>query len=107
MERKYYSDESPVFNVEVELDKPYRLDYYTLTSCQDYPERDPKSWVVEGFDKDWEAVSEVNGFVFPCRYATMKFAVNGTKLYNYSFIYYIKYSKSVCYKILYLVAHHK
>lgn len=63
MERKYYSDESPVFNVEVELDKPYRLDYYTLTSCQDYPERDPKSWVVEGFDKDWEAVSEVNGFV--------------------------------------------
>ncbi len=37
MERKYYSDESPVFNVEVELDKPYRLDYYTLTSCQDYP----------------------------------------------------------------------
>lgn len=82
MERKYYSDESPVFNVEVELDKPYRLDYYTLTSCQDYPERDPKSWVVEGFDKDWEAESEVNGFVFPCRYATMKFAVNGTKLYK-------------------------
>ena len=30
---------------------------------------------------------------------------NGTKLYNYSFIYYIKYSKSVCYKILYLVVH--
>lgn len=82
MERKYYSDEGPVFTVEIELDKPYRLDSYTLTSCQDYPERDPRSWVVEGFDRDWEVVSEVADFVFPCRYATMKFEVNGTKLYK-------------------------
>lgn len=82
MERKYYSDEGPLFEVEIELDKPYRLDSYTLTSCQDYPERDPRSWVVEGFDRDWEVVSEVADFAFPCRYATMKFEVNGTKLYK-------------------------
>lgn len=82
MQRKYYSDEGPLFQVEIELDKPYRLESYTLTSCQDYPDRDPKSWVVEGFDRDWEVVSEVEGFEFPSRYATMKFAVNGTKLYR-------------------------
>ena len=67
----------------MELPGTTRLTSYTLTSCQDYPERDPKSWVVEGFDRDWEVVSEVNGFAFPVRYATMKFGVDtGNKYYR-------------------------
>ena len=82
MEKKYYSDESLTCNVEIELEKSYRLDYYTLTSCQDYPERDPRTWVVEGFDRDWEVISEVQGFEFPCRYATMKFPANNRKIYK-------------------------
>lgn len=83
MTKKYYSDDKSTFEVDVELPGTTRLTSYTLTSCQDYPERDPKSWVVEGFDRDWEVVSEVNGFAFPVRYATMKFGVDtGNKYYR-------------------------
>ncbi len=82
MQTKYYTDQSLTGTVEIELDRPSTLESYTLTSCQDYPERDPRSWVVEGFDKSWETVSEVSGFEFPCRYATMSFSGNDRKLYR-------------------------
>ncbi len=82
MSKKYYSSETSNVTVEIELSNPAALDYYTLTSCQDYPERDPKSWVVEGFDRDWEPVSEVHGFVFPTRYAAMKFYSETDKKYR-------------------------
>ena len=82
MALKYYSPDAPNFTVEIELGNPAALDYYTLTSCADYPERDPKSWVVEGFDRDWEAVSEIRGFLFPTRYTTMKFYCEPDKKYR-------------------------
>jgi len=82
MAKKYYWGEGRTFDVEIELNESHDLDYYTLTSCQDYPNRDPKTWIVEGFDTDWEVVSQVNDFVFPCRYATMKFPVDNRKKYR-------------------------
>lgn len=82
MQTKYYTDQSLTGTVEIELDKPMTLESYTLTSCQDYPERDPRSWVVEGFDRSWEPVSEVSDFTFPCRYATMRFTGSDSKLYR-------------------------
>ncbi len=82
MTKKYYWDGQSTFFVDVELPGTTRLTSYTLTSCQDYPERDPKSWVVEGFDRDWEVVSEVYDFTFPVRYATMKFEVDAEKYYR-------------------------
>lgn len=82
MQTKYYTDRSLTGTVEIELARPMTLESYTLTSCQDYPDRDPRSWVVEGFDRSWETVSEVSDFEFPCRYATMRFAGNDRKLYR-------------------------
>ncbi|MDR1683200.1 MAG: DUF6383 domain-containing protein [Candidatus Symbiothrix sp.] len=82
MSKKYYWGSCRTFEVEIELDTPYTLGSYTLTSCQDYPERDPKSWMVEGFNTDWEPVGEVRDFIFPCRYATMKFPADDTKKYR-------------------------
>lgn len=82
MATKFYWGNGTVFEVEIELESNYNLSYYTITSCQDFPERDPKAWIVEGFDKDWEVVSEVNDFYFPCRYATMKFSTNSNKSYK-------------------------
>lgn len=82
MAKKYYWGQGRTFEVEIEPDDSYHLEYYTLTSCQDYPQRDPQSWVVEGFDTDWEVVSEVKDFIFPCRYATMKFGATSTKRYK-------------------------
>ena len=82
MSQKYYWGNASSFWVDVELEQANVLNYYTLTSCQDYPERDPKSWVVEGFDGDWEIVSEVSNFEFPTRYACMKFYVESNKAYK-------------------------
>ncbi len=82
MSKKYYSGDVSNFSVEIELSNQAALNYYTLTSCQDYPERDPKSWIVEGFDRDWETVSEVRDFLFPSRYATMKFYCEANKKYR-------------------------
>ncbi len=82
MSRKYYWPGATSFWVDLQLDNPKSLDYYTLTSCQDYPERDPKSWTVEGYENDWETVSEVSDFVFPARYATMKFYAQNKKQYK-------------------------
>lgn len=82
MSRKYYWPNASSFWVDVELEKPTSLDYYTLTSCQDYPGRDPKSWIVEGYDNDWETVGEVLDFMFPTRYATMKFYAQNKKPYK-------------------------
>lgn len=82
MQTKYYTDESRTCYIEVELPSPMTLESYTLTSCQDYPERDPRSWVMEGFDTSWEEISDVRGFDFPCRYATIRFTGDTTKLYR-------------------------
>ncbi|MDR1119776.1 MAG: T9SS type A sorting domain-containing protein [Dysgonamonadaceae bacterium] len=82
MSRKYYWHSAASFWVDVELENRSTLHYYTLTSCQDYPERDPKSWVLEGFDGDWEMLDEVSGFTFPTRYATMKFYIEDKKPYK-------------------------
>lgn len=82
MSRKYYWHSATSFWVDVELENLSKLNYYTLTSCQDYPERDPKSWVLEGFDRDWVILDEVSDFIFPSRYATMKFFIEDEKLYK-------------------------
>lgn len=82
MQTKYYTDESRTGIVEIELDKAMTLESYTLTSCQDYPERDPRTWIMEGFDMSWEPISEVHDFEFPCRYATMRFDGETSKLYR-------------------------
>lgn len=82
MQSKFYTDDARTATVEIELDKPMALEHYTLTSCQDYPDRDPRSWTVEGFDRRWEPLSEINGFEFPSRYATMKFKGNPARLYR-------------------------
>ncbi len=82
MQTKFYTDDARTATIEIELDKPMALEHYTLTSCQDYPDRDPRSWSLDGFDRRWETLSEVNGFEFPSRYATMKFNGNPAKLYR-------------------------
>lgn len=82
MSTKYYSGNTASFWVDIELDQAAALNYYTLTSCQDYPERDPKSWIIEGFNGDWEVVSEIRDFEFPTRYATMKFYIENSKPYR-------------------------
>jgi hypothetical protein len=82
MSKKYYWHSASSFWVDVETENRSTLHYYTLTSCRDYPERDPRSWFLEGFDGDWKVLDEVSGFTFPSRYATMKFYIEDKKPYK-------------------------
>ncbi len=81
---KYYAQSSGSFIITTETEYSKSLEYYTLTSCADALDRDPKSWKVEGFfDSHWEVIHQVNDFVFPCRLAEMKFKVTNTNNHNY------------------------
>jgi len=51
--------------------------YYTLTSANDYPERDPKDWTLEGSNDDFHTfvvLDQQQGQRFPRRYQTRTFA---------------------------------
>lgn len=80
---KYYGKSAATFLVIAEPMQAKKLQYYTLTSCEDAIDRDLKSWDLEGYNGyTWETIDEVRNFYFPCRLATMKFKVNSTKGYQ-------------------------
>ena len=82
LSKKYYQGDASQFHVQYEPTNPQKLEYYTLTSCRDFPDRDPRKWVVEGYlTGKWETIDEVSNFKFPCRFATMKFDVSADKDY--------------------------
>lgn len=79
---KYFQGDANQFFVQYEPTNAQKLDYYTLTSCRDFPDRDPKTWVLEGYlTGTWETIDEVSNFKFPCRFATMRFDVAAEKEY--------------------------
>lgn len=80
---KYYGKSATSFFVIAEPAQAQILKYYTLTSCADAIDRDLKSWDIEGYNGyTWEVINEIRNFLFPCRLASMKFAVNTTKGYQ-------------------------
>jgi len=82
LSKKYAQGDANQFYVQWEPTYAQRLDYYMLTSCRDFPDRDPKKWVLEGYlTGAWETIDEVSNFKFPCRYATMRFDVAAEKYY--------------------------
>ncbi|MDR1682129.1 MAG: hypothetical protein LBS25_01890 [Candidatus Symbiothrix sp.] len=76
--RKYFVVGSKSYYVEIELDKQYKLHAYTLTSVDNFPERDPKKWTLNGFNPEtgWVELDRQTEFDFPCRFATMRFDIN-------------------------------
>jgi beta-glucosidase len=77
---KYCADGTR-FYVQYVLDKAYKFTSYTITSANDYSERDPKLWSFSGYDPEegWIELDEQRSFFFPSRYATMKFKINSDK----------------------------
>ena len=80
LNRKYYISGSKQYYVEIELDKVYQLDSYTLTSADGYPDRDPKKWTFNGYNDvlGWVELDRQTDFHFPCRYATMRFDIDNS-----------------------------
>ncbi|MEU7409249.1 GH92 family glycosyl hydrolase [Streptomyces sp. NPDC042638] len=58
--------------VEFDLDKPVKIATYALTSANDYEQRDPRDWTLEGSTdgKDWKTVDSRSGESFSERFQT-------------------------------------
>lgn len=63
--------------VEFDLDKPVKVVTYALTSANDYDERDPRDWTLEGSadGKDWKPVDTRTDESFAGRFETRSFDV--------------------------------
>ncbi|MEU6283439.1 GH92 family glycosyl hydrolase [Streptomyces sp. NPDC047028] len=61
--------------VEFDLDKPIKLQTYALTSANDYAERDPQDWTLQGSTdgKDWKTIDTRSGETFAERFQTKSY----------------------------------
>ncbi|MEU6253498.1 GH92 family glycosyl hydrolase [Streptomyces sp. NPDC047043] len=61
--------------VEFDLDKPVKLVTYALTSANDFAERDPADWTLQGSTdgKDWKTVDSRSGESFSERFQTKSY----------------------------------
>ncbi|MFD9094833.1 GH92 family glycosyl hydrolase [Streptomyces collinus] len=61
--------------VEFDLDKPVKLVTYALTSANDYDERDPRDWTLQGSTdgKDWKTLDSRSGESFAERFQTRSY----------------------------------
>ena len=61
--------------VEFDLDKPIKLVTYALTSANDFAERDPRDWTLQGSTdgKDWKTVDTRSGQSFAERFQTRSY----------------------------------
>ncbi|MGW0414264.1 GH92 family glycosyl hydrolase [Streptomyces collinus] len=61
--------------VEFDLDKPVKLVTYALTSANDYDERDPRDWTLQGSTdgKDWKTLDSRSDESFPERFQTKSY----------------------------------
>ncbi|MFI0812408.1 GH92 family glycosyl hydrolase [Streptomyces echinatus] len=60
---------------EFDLDKPIKIATYALTSANDYDERDPRDWTLQGSvdGKDWKTVDTRSGENFSERFQTKSY----------------------------------
>ncbi len=72
---KYCMSDTRNYAVEITLDKPYTLDFYTLTTVDVDPDRNPKKWNLNGYNEQlgWVELDYRTEYSFPCGYATMRF----------------------------------
>ncbi|SNX64615.1 predicted alpha-1,2-mannosidase [Streptomyces sp. TLI_55] len=66
---------APTGWAEFDLDKSYRIATYALTSANDYAERDPKDWTLQGSadGKDWKTLDTRSGQTFDERFQTKSY----------------------------------
>ena len=78
MSTKYYAHGAKQFYIQIDLDKAYTLQSYSLTSADGFPERDPKKWILNAYNETlgWIELDRQAEYAFPCRYATMNFNID-------------------------------
>ena len=80
MSTKYYAHEATSFYVEIDLEKPYTIESYAITSAHDYPDRDPRKWILNAYNEElgWVELDRQTDTYFPVRYSTLKYNVNSS-----------------------------
>lgn len=71
--------------VQFKAAEPHVLKSYTLTSANDFPERDPASWKLQGSSDGttWTTLDKRKGQDFAGRFETRKFKIDNTKAYTH------------------------
>ena len=64
--------------------KRFTVSNYEISSANNFPARDPKSWILFGSNdgRSWSALDYRSGVIFPRRLQTKKFNTNNNKAYN-------------------------
>ena len=80
MNTKYYAHEATSFYVEIDLEKPYTIESYAITSAHDYPDRDPRKWILNAYNEElgWAELDRQTDTYFPTPYSTLKYNVNSS-----------------------------
>jgi len=75
----------PTFFIQLKFKQPQHITSYTLTSANDAPERDPKSWTLSGSNDGaaWTDLDTQTNQTFASRGLTKNYAFDNTKTYTY------------------------
>jgi hypothetical protein len=81
---KYYKDETALW-VQFEVARSAVVNQYSLTSANDYAERDPKSWTLQASNdgKTWTSLNTQSNQTFASRYLTKTYSFTNTTPYLY------------------------
>ncbi|MGO1520564.1 MAG: fasciclin domain-containing protein [Sphingobacterium sp.] len=71
--------------MQVELHQETAANAYTLTSANDFPDRDPKDWTLQGSHNgsDWVTLDSKSGEEFTSRFQQRVFWINNTTAYKF------------------------
>ncbi len=75
----------PIGWAEFDLDKPVKVVTYALTSANDFAERDPKDWTLQGSTdgKDWKTLDTRSGESFAERFQTKSYDLTDPAEYQH------------------------
>lgn len=82
---KFLSGYTSPFWVNLEFEQPVVVGYYSLTSGNDAPDRDPRDWEIQGSQDgvSWETLDSRSDYSFPDRILTREFYFDNNTAYKY------------------------
>ena len=71
--------------IQYQANASYVVTGYTITSANDYPERDPLNWTLQGSNNgnNWATIDSRSGEDFPDRFQTRAFSFSNSTAYSY------------------------
>lgn len=83
--QKYLARYRKTFWVSYYLPEEYNVYAYSLTSANDAPDRDPRSWILSGSNNNstWVEIDRQENQLFPYRYSTLYYTCRPPRKFNY------------------------